>query len=118
MFLPFTPLYVLLFLGLTAYAITVYQLFNIKILLTQALVLFTDLVLFAQMFGTESLRARVEDGAVLVCVSIVGFFLVRSVRNEVEQRELIQAQELKLETVNKELGEANQNQQNLIHQYQ
>jgi signal transduction histidine kinase len=107
-FLPFTPIYVLVFLGLTAYAITKYQLFNIKVLVAEALTLVIGIVLFAKMFGEETRNAQIIDGLVLLCVIIVGYFLVRSVRREVEQRELIEKQE-------KELEMANKQQESLLH---
>lgn len=107
-FLPFTPLYALIFLGLTAYAITKYQLFDIKVLLTQVLTAIIILVLFAKIFGEESRNAQIIDGLVLAFMFVFGFFLVRSVRREVEQRVLIEAQR-------KELEVANLQQENLLH---
>ena len=107
-FLPFTPLYTLLFFGMTAYAITKYQLFNVKILLTQALTTTISVVLFARFIGEESLSARIIDGLVLLFSIVFGFLLVRSVRKEVEQRMLIEQQE-------KELKVANQQQESLLH---
>ena len=89
-FLPFVPLYVLIFLGTTAYAITKYQLFNIKIIVTEALTFVIWLVLFAKIFGEESTNAQIIDGLVLVFTIIFGYFLIQSVRKEVEQREYIQ----------------------------
>jgi len=107
-FLPFTPLYTLIFLGMTAYAITKYQLFNIKILLTQSLTLALCLVLFAKLFSEETVNAQIVDGLVLVVMAIFGFFLVRSVRKEVEQRE-------RIEKLAEELQETNERQETLIH---
>ena len=104
-FLGFTPLYALIFLGLTAYAITQYQLFDIKVLLTQALTLVIWLVLFAKIFADESMNAKVIDALVLLFAIISGFFLVRSVRREVEQRQLIEKQEKELERANERLRE-------------
>lgn len=106
-FLPFIPLYVLIFLGMTAYSIIKYQLFNIKVLLAQALTLVIWVVLFAKIFAEESLNAQIIDGLVLLFTIVFGFFLVRSVKREVEQRELIQKQEQELEI-------ANQAQENLL----
>lgn len=96
-FLALAPLYTLIFLGATAYAIVQYQLFDIKVLLTQALTLTISVVLFAKVFVGESLSAQVVDGLVLLFTIVFGVFLVRSVRREVEQREQIQelADELK-----------------------
>lgn len=107
-FVPFISLYVLIFLGMTAYSITKYQLFNIKVLLAQALTFVIWLVLFAKIFAEESLNAQIIDGLVLLFTMVFGFFLVRSVQREVEQRELIQKQEEELEVANKQ-------QENLLH---
>jgi signal transduction histidine kinase len=107
-FLPFTPLYTLVFLGMTAYAITKYQLFNIKILVTQAITLGICVVLFAKIFTEKSIDAIVVDALIFLCVGVFGYFLVQSVRREVEQRELIQRQA-------EELEEANRQQESLLH---
>ncbi|MDP1706990.1 MAG: ATP-binding protein [bacterium] len=107
-FLTFTPLYTLVFLGMTAYAITKYQLFNIKVLLTQALTLVLCIVLFARMFGEETFNAQIIDGLILIVVAVFGFFLVRSVRKEVEQRE-------RIEKLAEELQETNRRQETLMH---
>jgi len=84
------PVYTLIFLGMTAYAITKYQLFNIKVLLAQVLTLIIIVVLFARIFGETSTDARIIDGLLLAFVLVFGFFLVRSVHHEVEQREKIE----------------------------
>ncbi len=107
-FLAFTPLYTLAFLGLTAYAITKYHLFNIKVLVTQALTITISVVLFAKIFGEQSLSAQVVDSLLLLFMLVTGYFLVRSVKREVRQRETIELQA-------KELEEANTQQESLLH---
>jgi signal transduction histidine kinase len=107
-FLPFTPLYTLFFLGLTAYAIIKYQLFNIKVLLTQALTIVISVVLFAKLFGDDTANARLIDGLVFIFALYFGHLLVGSVRKEVLQRETIEKQEQELESVNAR-------QENLLH---
>ena len=97
-----TPVYTLIFLGMTAYAVAKYQLFDIKILLTQALTIVMALVLFARLFGEETLSAQVIDALVLIFMIVFGFFLVRSVKREVKQREVIQIQAQELEIANKQ----------------
>lgn len=104
-FLTFTPLYTLVFLGMTAYAITKYQLFNIKVLLTQALTLMLCLILFARFFEEESINEQIVNGVVLVCMAVFGYFLVRSVKKEVQQRERIQLLAEELEKSNEQLSE-------------
>ncbi len=84
------PLYTLAFLGMTAYAITKYQLFEIKVLLAQTLTLTICLVLFARIFGETSTDARIVDFLLLSFVVVFGYFLVKSVQREVAQREEIE----------------------------
>lgn len=107
-FLPFAPIYTLVFLGMTAYAITKYQLFNIKVLLTQVLTLVLCLILFAKLFGEETVSGQITDGLILIVMAIFGFFLVQSVRKEVKQRE-------KIEKLAEELADTNERQETLIH---
>ncbi len=104
-FLQFTPLYVLGFLGITAYAITQYHLFDIKILLTQSLIATIDIVLFGKLFAEPDINFAILDGFVLVFMLMFGYFLVRSVNREVKQRELIEKQERELEVSNARLRE-------------
>jgi len=107
-FLVLTPIYTLIFLGMTAYAITKYQLFDIKVLVTQALTIVMVLVIFAKLFGEESLNAQIIDALLLAFMIVFGFFLVRSVKREVAQRHIIEQQAHELE-------EANRKQVSLIH---
>ena len=107
-FLAFTPLYIILFLGMTAYAIAAYHLFDVKVLATEAVTVLMALVLFAKLFGEETPSAQLIDGLLLIFMIVFGFFLVRSVRREVQQRQLIETQE-------KELEIANQQQESLLH---
>jgi signal transduction histidine kinase len=101
MFLPFTPLYVLAFLGLTAYAITKYHLFNIKVLVAQSLTIVIIVILFAKLFGEDSQHAQVVDLVVLLFMMFFGSLLVRSVSREVKQRE-------RIEGLMKDLAHANE----------
>lgn len=107
-FLPFTPLYTLVFLGMTAYAITKYELFNMKVLVTQMITIALCVILFAKLFGEETTSAQVVDGLVLSAMVVFSFFLVRSVRREVEQRE-------RIERLAQELAATNERQEGLIH---
>ena len=107
-FLVLTPIYTLIFLGTTAYAITKYQLFDIKVLVTEALTLVMTLVLFAKLFGEDTLSAQVIDSLLLLFMMVFGYFLVRSVRREVKMRETIEVQAQELEV-------ANAKQVNLLH---
>lgn len=104
-FLPFTPLYALVFLGVTAYAISKYQLFSIKVLLTQSLTLIMIVILFAKLFGEDSQKSQTVDLIVLLFMLMFGYFLVESVKREVKQREHIETLAKELENANTHLKE-------------
>lgn len=96
MFIPFAPLYALIFLALTAYAIIKHHLFNIKIVITEAITFILWIILFAKIFNADSLVNIITDSLIFIVIFIFGILLVRSVMKEVEQREEIakMAQEL------------------------
>ena len=107
-FLSFAPLYALIFLGMTGYAITKYQLFHIKIIATEALIGVIWLVLFSRIYAEDSVSGQIIDGLILLFMVVFGVLLIRSVEREVRQRELIEEQK-------KELEESNARQESLIH---
>lgn len=105
-FVPLTPIYTLVFLGMTAYAIVKHQLFNAKVIATEALTVILWIAIFARIFGASSLADRIIDIFFLLFISVFGFLLVRSVQREVKQRE-------RLETLTQELEKANEKLQEL-----
>ena len=107
-FLPFLSIYAFIFLGMTAYAITRYQLFNIKVILTQAVVVVIWITLFSKIFTAEAVTEKGIDAAILLITVIFGILLIRSVRREVEQRQ-------KIQVLADELEKANDNQIQFIH---
>ncbi len=107
-FLPFLSIYALIFLGMTAYAIIQYQLFNIKIILTEAVVFMIWIILFSEIFVSKTPTAKAVDILVFVVTVIFGILLIRSVRREIEQR-------TKIQKLADELEKANENQVRFIH---
>ena len=105
-FIPLTPLYTLVFLGMTAYAIVKHKLFDAKVIATEAFTVILWIAIFARIFGASSLPDRIIDTFFLLFISTFGFLLVRSVRREVKQRE-------RLETLTQELEKANDKLQEL-----
>lgn len=104
-FLSLTPLYTVIFLGLTAYAVSKYELFHIKVLLAQMLTIILDIALLARVFAETNADARIVDLMLLLFMLVGGFYLVRSVKKEVAQRETIQVQKIALEKTNEQLRE-------------
>ncbi len=100
MFIPFSPLYALIFLGMTAYAVVKHHLFKLKIIATEALTSLLWIILFSKIFVSPTPAQRVVDIIIFVATIIFGILLIKSVRKEVQQRE-------QLEILDKELQEAN-----------
>ncbi|MBI2050170.1 MAG: HAMP domain-containing histidine kinase [Candidatus Staskawiczbacteria bacterium] len=78
-----------IFIGFLVYSIVKFRTFNIKIILTQALVVALWIALFGVLFVTTIENVRVIVSLTLILFLIVGILLVRSVLREVRQREEI-----------------------------
>jgi len=72
--------------GFTAYAIVRHELFDIKIVATEALTVFIWVILVAKLFASETPMGFLIDAFVLGVMIVFGIFLVRSVIREVKQR--------------------------------
>ena len=96
------------FIFILTFAINRYRIINIKIITTELLVIAIILLISSQFLYLQNKSSFLLNGVTLVFVSVLGFSLIRSVRKEIETKELIQ-QNSKL------IVEANQNQQSLIH---
>lgn len=96
------------FIGFLAYTTVRFRAFNVKILGAQALVISLWLLTFFQLFVRSADNMRLIIIANLVLFSVIGHFLIKGVRREVEQREHIQQ-------LASELEKANRQQVTLIH---
>ena len=105
-FVRLAPVYTLAFLGATAYAIVKYQLFNIKVIITEVITIVIWIILLFRIFISESLSVRIMDVILLLLVVIFGFILIKSVKKEVEAREKVQVLAKQLETANEKLKAA------------
>jgi len=85
-FYPFGFLFILIFLGITAYAITKHRLFGIKVLLTEVLVIATAIALLVQALTAPDTILKLLGLGLLVFFSIFGYQLVKSVIREIELR--------------------------------
>lgn len=90
-----------IFMSLISYLVVQFRAFNIKLLSTQALVIGLAVLTGAQIFISEQLVDRLIAFVTFSFSAILGFYLVKAVKNEVRQRE--------------ELQIANTGQENLIH---
>jgi len=71
---------------LTTYAITKHHLFEIRVILTEILVVATGLTLLVQALTTEVLLLRILGIALVLLFSIFGYSLIKSVIKEIELR--------------------------------
>ena len=83
---PYWNVLVILFPVLTTIGITRHYLFEIRVILTEALVIATGLALLIQAVVAETVLLKVLGGALFVFFVIFGYQLVRSVIREIELR--------------------------------
>jgi signal transduction histidine kinase len=83
------PIGMMLFLVILSYLIVKFHVFNIKLLAAQALVAGLALLISSEYFFVSSLRNQILVTVTLILAIIGGYFLVKSVKKEIEQREQI-----------------------------
>lgn len=91
-----------------AYSAIRFKTFDLKIFTAQALVIGVSVLVFSLLFIRTIQNVRIVTAITFVLICLIGYILVRNVRKEIEQRELIEKQEKELEIINKE-------QENLLH---
>lgn len=99
------PIGMNLFLILLTYTIVKFKTFNIKLAGAQALVIGLLALVGSLLFVAKSDTTRIVAGATLVFTAISGFFLVRSVKREIKQREELEILTTQLEAANARLKE-------------
>ena len=92
-----------IFAALLTYLIIKYQTFNIKVLATEALVVGLGLLISSILFIRDIDNVRIITFITLILSIILGVLLIRSVRNEVFQKEELQKATKKLEKLNQQL---------------
>jgi len=91
------------FLGFLGYLIVKFKAFNIKLLSAQALVV-AQFILIASMFAfTNNFTSQVLIGVTLTGTTIMGWYMVRSVKAEVKRKEELQLMSEKLSQANDQL---------------
>jgi signal transduction histidine kinase len=92
-------------LGFTAYAIIKHQMFNIKVIITEATVILLSIVLFAEIFLSNNITEGTLKAIIWVIATYGGWILIKSVQKEIKQREELQDLTQKLEKLNTKLKE-------------
>lgn len=93
----------IVFLGFTAYAIVKHQLFNMKIIATETIVVLLSLSLLVQIFLPGSMLEHIVKAVIWLLATYGGLILVRSVKKEIKQKEELELLAKKLEEANTHL---------------
>ena len=103
------PLFMMPLIIGTGYAITKYRLFNIKAITTEIVTFALWLFLLLRVLFDNSLQNYLIDSTLLVGTIIIGIFLIKSVLNEVHQKEKLAELNTKLDKTNADLNDLNNN---------
>lgn len=98
----FSAIFLLCF---TAYAIIRYELFDIKVVATEALTIIMWVILFSKLFVSQSKEQYIVDLSVFVLTVVFGIMLIRSVTREVQQRKKLEELNNKLKELDKQKDE-------------
>jgi len=96
------------FLGFIAYAVVKHQLFDIKVIATEAIVVFLSFILFIQIFISNGATEAVTNVIIWIVATYGGYLLIRSVRHEIKQKEDLAKLAKQLEDANAHLKELDQ----------
>jgi len=94
---------VIFLIGFTAYAIVKKNLFGIKILLTEALVIIIAILLLANIVVSDSILGYAWNSALALMFLAFGYYFVKSVRARIATRKQIEKYSQSLKTANKKL---------------
>ena len=107
-FLKYTPLFSLPIIVATAYAIIKHNLFNMKVLATQAFVYIISTVYLAKIFISVNMLDRIVDSTIFLATVFFGVLLVRSIKEEVRAREEVRDLAKRLTETNWQLAKTNE----------
>lgn len=94
-----------IFMGLLAYMTVKFKIFNVKLAAAQALVIGLVFLIASQFFFVKTITNYALVGITLVLSAIGGYYLVKSVKREIKQREEIEKLAKDLEKANVRLKE-------------
>ncbi|MES2213262.1 MAG: ATP-binding protein [Patescibacteria group bacterium] len=98
-----------------SYSILRHKLFDMKVVATQFIVFILCTALFARVLFSNTRPDLIINISFFVITLIISFLLLKSVINEVEQRERLEILSFDLKQTNDKLAEANIQQESLIH---
>lgn len=99
------PIGMVVFIALLSYMIVQYRIFNVKVIGTQVLILGLVSLIGSQLFFVVNRTNQILTVVTLMLSVMIGYFLVKSVKREIEARTLIEKQKGELEVANARLKE-------------
>jgi signal transduction histidine kinase len=99
------PLFTLVMVGSIFMAMIKYSLFNIRLIITEAISALIVLVLIAELFFVDSVTELFLKSLILIIVTIFSYLLIKSVYREIEQKEHIEILAIDLKKANERLTE-------------
>jgi signal transduction histidine kinase len=84
---PLGFVFTLIFIGILAFAITKYHLFEIQVILTEIFVVVIGILLLVQIFMAQNTLWRFINSGIFVLFCIFGYLLIRGVFREIKRRE-------------------------------
>jgi signal transduction histidine kinase len=107
-FVPYAPVYFFPFIACTGYAIVRHKFLDIKVISTEVLTFILAVAILFEVLSATSLLSLLFRSITFVLVLGVGILLIKSVRNEVVQRERMTQLAQSLEKANSRLKELDQ----------
>lgn len=105
---------VIFFLGFTAYGIVKHGLFNIKVIATQTTVVALSVALLIETIASNDLTEGATKAIIWIIATYGGYVLIKSVKQEIRQREEIQQLAKKLDEANQHLEELDEAKDNFL----
>lgn len=106
--IPYSIILFALYPIIIAYAITAHRLFDIRVIATELLTAGAWIFVLIRLFFAKTPEEQFLDGTLLLFLLLFGILLIRSVNNEVQQREKLEALTRALEDANEELKKLDQ----------
>lgn len=105
---------ILIFIGVIAFLIVRYKIFNIKLFGAQVLVITLSLIVAFQFFFIQDTASQILNTFNLLLSISFGYFLIKSVAKEIKTREQLQDLTTNLEKTNARLRELDQQKSEFI----
>lgn len=94
---------VAVYVALVAVAIVKYRLMNIRVILTESLVILIAFVLLAETVSSKTFYELLFRGGLFLIFCVIGYLLIKSVLNEIKRREQLEKLTIELEKTYKKL---------------